>query len=61
MERTRCECGGGYRFSHVWRNIYTVCCSKCGSKMTYFTSKPEDAEANAYLIWIDVLNGTQEE
>ena len=55
-ERTRCECGGHPIITRIWEGTYEVCCKACGRNTAYFTSPPEDAEANGYLIWMEVLN-----
>ena len=55
-ERSTCECGGHCAFTKVWDRTYEVRCEKCGAYITYFTCDPENAEANGYLIWLEVIN-----
>lgn len=55
-ERSTCECGGHAVITKVWDATYEIRCDKCGGNITYFTSPPEDAEANGYLIWLEVVN-----
>ena len=56
IERSTCSCGGHEVVTRIWDGTYEVRCNRCGSHITYFRSSPEDAEANGYLIWLEVIN-----